>query len=219
MNCPECNAHNPERATFCSLCHTNFAAPAAVEFEAPLPPDAGPPTSGASATALHDRFRKTDGGFDWRCERCQQWSPLQATTCRVCSQPFREAFAEQKPPPIPDASDAMVLALTALLPGLGHIATGRTGIGVSRLMLYLVFALGAAMLQLQAAQTTASAVAVIPLALGALVVWISTMLDARSVTLGSERTVLPSRAYLWLLVAVFVLTLGSAMPAVLRATR
>jgi ribosomal protein L40E len=219
VNCPECSAYNPEQATFCSLCHTNFAARAAVELEATLPPDAGPPTPGASATAQHGRFRKTDEGFDWRCERCQQWSPLQDATCRVCAEPFQEAFAEQKPQPIPDASDAMVLALTALLPGLGHIATGRTGIGVSRLMLYVVFALGAALLQSQAAQTTASALAVIPLALGALVVWLSTMLDARNVTVGSERTVLPSRAYLWLLVGVFVLTLGSAMPAVLRATR
>lgn len=237
MRCPSCNAHNADGATFCTLCHSSFVAPPVVDDPAPVAepsPDepatvrAGVDESDAAAaiavadvqgptTSTKGTFRKTEEGFDWRCARCLEWNPLELTACSVCQLPFRDTMAGEAAAPVPDVSVAVVVGLSVVAPGLGHVAAGRTGTGVMRIVLFFLFLWGGLLLRAQTSGPGGPRLAVVPLLVGALVVWIVALVDANWLAQGVPRVVLTPRAYLWLLVAVLVLTLGAALPAIFRA--
>lgn len=238
MRCPSCGAHNGENALLCSLCQTPLvelrstpASPAdagATEgaaaddepdishlLEAPL---GGEATPRPVRTVEHERFRRTEEGFDWRCRRCQEWNPIELVTCSVCQLPFRDALGDQESgPKAPDVPPTTALVLTVVAPGLGHVAIGRAGLGVSRLVLYAVFLLGGLLFLGESGEASSAVLAVIPLLSGALAVWLTTLIDLRSALSGRSSTVLPARAYLWMTVAVVVMVLLSGLPALFRA--
>lgn len=200
MRCPGCGATNSDRASWCGQCYTTLAP----QRQAPAPtagPAAGPGVTAQQSVsgALRTRgFRRDpDGGLQWACARCGQYSALDDLRCGVCGAGIAERY--EPPGPTPTANWGAALALSALLPGAGQLALGRYGTGVARCLLFVVWLLGAAAL------TAAGAgVAGAPLWLGTVALWAASVLDVLRLRQGQPE-LLAGRALLWLVVAVTLL--------------
>ncbi len=257
MRCPDCNAHNPDGAAFCSLCLRPFgerpapappAPPAAAPATQPTPATEPPPapeptpaqkptpapttapadqpaptaptapTAPSAPTVRSGRFRKTEEGFDWQCDRCQEWSPLEVTTCRVCGRGFRQAMGAEVEEGLPDDVDPrVVVGLSAIAPGAGHLLLGRHGAGWARMLLFAIWLLGG--LLLLASSEGRFPLVVVPLFLGAVVLAVASVLDVRLLLAGRKDGFLSGSAFLWLVVGVFGLTILAMVPTLLEATR
>ncbi len=263
MNCPDCNAHNADSASFCTLCMRSFAPepapppPAEPEPVAPSPPVApnlapGPTPSGAAAVpawaaldpggdaVLDDpaggepidagdrppghgastsgRFRRTEEGFNWQCDRCASWSPLEVTACTVCARPFRAAMGQEEEQKIDTSVDPMLaVGFSAVLPGAGHILLGRPLAGWSRLGLFLLWFFGAVAFVAQSQGTSTAPLAAVPLFLGAAALAVVSVLDVQFLLAGSKRTALSNRGFFYLVIGVFLATIGAMVPGVLAA--
>jgi hypothetical protein len=151
---------------------------------------------------------------EWRCRRCEAWSPLLSSTCTTCGGP-REGFGEDTAPDaarVPDVS--VLLAVSVVLPGVGHLLAGRAGTGVARLALWLLW-LAPGLPAVLGAQGAVAALPGLVLLAGAAVLWAATLVDVQRLAGGDGREVLTSRRLLWLVgavvagavLAVFVVTL------------
>lgn len=166
-------------------------------------PGADPPGTGAPGAppAAPARFRQRDGEVEWVCTTCGLYNPLAASTCTACGTAMTAAFA-----PTGETGRAAdpraVLAASVVLPGSGHVLAGQAATGVARALLYIVWLGGG--LALMAAG--GAPLVTVPLLLGAAAIWGGTVVDVAG--LGTERAqVLQSRALLWLVVGVTLLSL------------
>lgn len=213
MRCPDCGARNVDGATWCTQCYHRFdaapaapAAPAGIVPAPDVPPPADPagPRAGtnldAGLSTARD-VRDRDGVIEWRCSRCDGWAPLEAATCPSCGSErtgFGPVTRTHRP-----TTGAPVLAASLALPGLGHLLAGRTGSGVARLGLTLLW-LGGGLAILLGGTTGIARLPGLALLLGVAALWAGTVADARQLEAGRGRELLDGRALLWLVVAVTV---------------
>ena len=221
MRCLSCGARNSETADWCTQCYaslrgrpadpvelsTSSQAPRSEpEPSAQVPPQALPsrpvppgPTGahGAGPTGATRDVRDHDGEVQWRCERCDTWSPLLAPSCTTCGGP-RHGFGEVAARPADrDVSSGSVTALSVALPGAGHLLVGRVGTGSARLLLWVLWLVGG----LSTVRGAGSATLALPgvvLLVGAGVLWAATQVDVQHLTAGRDREVLGTRRLLWL---------------------
>lgn len=230
MRCPSCGARNPDSAAWCTQCYTTFA-----DGEAALPqtdddaPAVDPVAAGDEAAHGADadgdvateggdrRFRDADDGLEWRCAVCSSWNPLETSGCATCGAPFGRTLAEE-PDDVIARGTSTVLVLSAVLPGAGHVALGRTVDGVVRAVMYVLWLAGALALLRAAAGTPAPALPAAPLGIGALALWLLSVLDAVALAEGSRDQLLTPRVFLWLVVGVIGALIAAFVPGMLRIT-
>lgn len=206
MRCPQCGATNPDSARWCGQCYHRFDEPAAepapaqepvpdahdvIATEAPAPPPVEPAAAG---------IRRAGDELQWACPQCEHYNPLELPHCEVCGSAFIERFRDSEPEQPHNWRAA--LAMTAVAPGAGHIAVGRYGTGVARLVLFAGWVLGA--VALGASGGSRALLVVAPLLLGVLVLWGGSLVDIYRLQQG-EREILGGRPLLWLVVAVLIL--------------
>lgn len=195
MRCPSCHATNPDSATFCGQCYQRFDVVAPSD---PLldtlggPPPAGEPWTGMAnpgprtpdtttaehATADHPttahatgqpvavgRFIADDEGLMWRCALCETRQPIGVFTCTVCGAKMDAEAPDAAANPV-DLEAAR--RLEAVVPGLGHLRTGHSGMGVARSGIVAVWVLGALAL---ATGGPSGLLTAAPLVAGMAVIW------------------------------------------------
>ncbi len=212
MRCDACGATNPADARWCNQCLASL-----VEGTERSAGDAPTEPSGVNDRGIEqpavgvvaERFRRRDGRVEWACPSCGEYSGIDDTVCVVCATPLVALFdepeqAEQEVP----ASTA--LWLTALLPGAGHIARGQYGSGIARALLFALWA-GGGVVMIGGPGPARTFVAA-PLLLGALVLWLTGLVDVVGLA-GGNRQLMDGRALLWLVVAVTGFTLLGAFGA------
>lgn len=214
MQCPSCGATNPDSAQWCGQCLHRFGqAEPAVAAEpapsAPSSPTAPAPRPAASTSAgSAEGFRREGDDLQWECPSCGQFNDIDDLNCVVCGTAFTERFrAAQEPEPPRNWSAA--LAMSAVAPGAGHMSVGRYGSGVARLILFLTWMAGALMLGVGGG--SGAMLAVVPLLIGAIVVWAGTMVDVQRLSQAQEE-LLVGRRLLFLVIGVLVL-LGAGLLA------
>jgi hypothetical protein len=168
---------------------------------APSPaPSAAPSTGGTDELAAGGgRFRRTETGLEWACARCGSWNSLEVSGCVVCGAPL--GARDEEPAPR-DLSPVTGLVATALLPGLAHVLAGRIGTGVARALLWLLWLAGGIALVVSARGSDGSVLPGLVLLLGAVAVWVGSLLDTQVLVAGGRRELLDARALLWLVVGV-----------------
>lgn len=150
MQCPNCNALNPDDAAWCALCLAKFdPEPVADKSEPDLrvqPATQGMPMiqtdppeveEAWGAVARSESPIKAAGSeLTWVCPSCTRQNSIKHNNCVVCGTSFFDAF---KPP---DAAkgppkDPRVAVSLSFIPGAGHIYLGRVADGLTRLLLAL----------------------------------------------------------------------------------
>lgn len=179
--------------------------------------EVGAPVGDAAARDEGERFRGADGGLEWRCAVCSSWNPLEASACSICGAPFGRTVADE-PETVVDRDATTVLLLSAVLPGAGHLALGRTVDGVVRAVMYVLWLAGALALLRAAAGTPAPALPAAPLGIGALALWVLSALDAVGLAEGSRDQLLTPRVFLWLVVGVVGALIAAFIPGMLQIT-
>jgi hypothetical protein len=222
--CPDCGARNAERAPWCTQCYQPLTGPRQHDPATPAGPLPGAREGSASAAAPsspggavpavgqhsapgpqaarhegRDVRQDEHGRVEWRCGTCEAWSPLERPTCVVCGG-ARRGFGEDEPAEPLD--ERRLVLLTSLLPGLGHLRTGRVGSGVARALFAVGWLLGGLLLLVAAVRAGSGVWAAVPLLAGGAAVWVLSILDARSLARGGQRERLDGRTLLWLMVGV-----------------
>lgn len=200
MRCPACGATNPDAAKWCGQCLARFDEPAPVA--APAQPAAAahsPAAADAAAPSPSGNFRRRGDEIEWACPSCGEFNSIDLQNCSVCGTGFVEQFRADEVQPERNWSQALLMS--AVAPGAGHMAIGRYGSGVARLVLFLTWAGGAIAL---AGGGGRALVAVAPLALGVVVVWAASLVDLYRLQQGEEE-LLVGRRLLWLVVGVLLL--------------
>lgn len=211
--CPDCGAHNPANARWCSQCLRRFEAD---------PPASGPATASsrgadASRSAQDDpdaalfpavppapwsaiptvdtgAFLSEGGHIRWRCSVCEAINELDVLVCATCG----TALAQHDRAPV-DWDVARRRAVLA--PGLGHLAAGRAATAWARLLLSAVWLLGALGLLATGGMTALAPAA--PLLAGVAILWIGGVADVDRLAHGRAELISP-RVLLWVVVAVLV---------------
>lgn len=213
MICAACGATNSDSADWCGQCYATLAAevptppPAASPPDAPSPADSEP---GERASPEHEPgeptaegFRRRDGVVEWECPSCGQWSAVTSLACGACGTTiaarWENAEAERAAAGRRLAEPwTAAFALSAVVPGAGHIGLARYSTGLARAVLYAVWLVGGV-----AMWRAGGALAGGPLVLGAVVLWAGTLADVAALRAG-RRELLGGRGLLWLVVGVLV---------------
>jgi len=214
IRCDACGARNVEGAAWCTQCYASFRGepeepPTAVaepptttptDPSSPEPPPE-PASTGTGPVEVGD-VREVDGVVEWRCATCTSWTPLDLASCATCGAP-RSGFGDpgRAQVDVGELDTNRVVAGSLILPGLGHVQAGRTGSGVTRMVLALLWLLGG--VWWLAAATTARLPGAI-LVVGALVLWVTSFLDVRAL-LARRDEPFGVRGLLWLVVGVTAL--------------
>lgn len=210
MICPSCGARNGERAEWCSQCFAVLGGPSpTAPAAAPSPPPGS--VTGAEEVADERDVRVRDEQVEWRCPVCHTWSPLLEAACRGCGG-ARAGFTptEGGPARAPRAGATASLVASALLPGLGHLLRGLTGLGLAVLLLWLLWAGGAL------ASRTGAVPLTLVLVLAAATLWAASLLDLRRRGTGAA-PVLSGRGLAWSTVGVTGLLVFAALAGGLTA--
>lgn len=225
MRCPACGGRNADSAEWCTLCFAPLRETPPVESPPPAAADepvahgatveepaarrldpAGAPASAAdpsvTATSSDGRFRRTEEGLDWRCAACERWNPIERQTCATCRAPFARTVGAEDPGPRTDVSETAAVGASILLPGAGHVLLGRAPAGALRMFLYVTWLVGGVVLLRAAAGSGRSAIAALPLLVGALLVLLASVVEAQRTATGDETVLLTPRVTLWLVMAV-----------------
>ena len=161
---------------------------------------------------------KAGGEPTWVCPACDTQNPIEAPACSRCGSAFTSFLSEGRQAAAPMASGSgPLVALTAVLPGLGHWSMGRRGLGAARALLYL-WTLGLSLLLLIRPPSTGGAVVRlvgVVFLLAAAGVWVVAMMETMRLVEGDERPVIPPKALTWvaasLSVILFMGLLGAAL--------
>jgi hypothetical protein len=221
VSCSACGARNPEAAAWCTQCFVTLGATtgpgtgpdapgpadvASTGTDAPVVdvPDAEVPdvdaagaAGAATASVRSGDVRVTGELVEWRCRRCGGWHALELAQCPACGAP-REGFATGTPTTAPRVPVGTARLASIPLPGLGHVLLGAVGSGVARMVLFVLWVGGG--LALVGDAPAGGAV----LVLGALVLWVATLIDVERVPAG-RRELLGARGLGALVVGVTVL--------------
>jgi hypothetical protein len=224
--CPRCGALVSAEADWCGQCYEplprvsetspapGVAPPDVADRSAPPGPGITEPA--APATVQVAGIERTHEGTVWTCPSCQQKNPIEIGTCPVCGTSFARLF--QEPEIAPDVQPSTALALSLLLPGLGHWKLGRRGDAFARIVLF-VWSLGTVLL-LALARRGSGLGAIGSLFLlfvvAALALWVESPLDAYRIA-SEERPFVSARMLMWasagfVVVSAIVATL-IALPA------
>jgi hypothetical protein len=227
--CPACGARNTATAPWCTQCYAAIGEVAAdgpplpAEEPSPArPPSAtvgaglpGPASSSTRAGAAADVRQDEQGRVEWRCATCDGWSPLESPACVACGSP-RTGFGDDRAVEVPD--EQRVVALSGLLPGLGHLVAGRVGSGIARALFGLGWLLGGVLLLVAAVRAGSGHWAAVPLLAGAVIVWVLSVVDAQALARGQQREYLDGRNLLWLMVGVTCLLVVALLMDAWRLT-
>jgi hypothetical protein len=208
VRCPSCGARNADSAAWCTQCYEPVTTPA---------DDARPAPAAAAETAGDGRFRSGEDGLEWACGVCASWNDLELTACATCGAPFGQVVGAGSDDLV-ERDASTVLLLSAVLPGAGHIALGRTVDGLVRAAMYLLWVAGALVLLRGAIGTPAPALPAAPLGIGALALWLLSARDAVALAEGSRDQLLTPRVFLWLVVGVIGALIAAFVPGMLRIT-
>jgi hypothetical protein len=236
MTCPACGARNSERAEWCTQCYAALGrgdvgdepvAEARTEAPTPAPDDpdgavavpdpdgavAVPDRAGAPSVGQDRDVRVDDDRVEWRCGVCGRWTSLFEPVCQGCGGP-RAGFAPPDGPATrgPRAGPTASLVAGVLLPGIGHLLQGVTGLGVALVLLWVLWGGGA--LASQGGTTSLTVV----LALAASTLWAGSVLDLRQRLLGAS-PLLTGRLLAWSTVGVTALLVFVAIGSGLAAGR
>jgi len=236
---------NRDNAAWCTQCYLDLRpAPAPEPVAAPAPertdaaaaelaalsrgwrqPETAPVADAPDTTAVETieaetdvgRFRQTGDELEWNCGQCGEWNPVGATACSVCGTPFGRGVPEPVVPP--RVSDTTALIASAAVPGLGHMLLGRTGNGVARALTYLLWLIGGIVLIREATLYNRPILPGIPLVLGALVVWVTSAIDAMNLARGGTTELLRPRVFFWLMLGVIGLLMITFIATAARLPR
>jgi hypothetical protein len=234
VRCAACGARNSATAGWCTQCYAPLGASSPPAAEEVAAPDLAPP-SGAAASSVAEPpspavpggapgptsvsprdVRDVDGTVEWRCARCDGWSPLLAATCATCGR-ARLGFGEREPDRAsPDVDPRLLTAASVVLPGAGHLLAHRPGTGSARLLLWLLWLVGGLATVRGAGSLRLAAPGLVLLA-GAAVLWAATLVDVRRFATGDDREVLAARPLLWLVGGVLVALVLAVLAAAFLA--
>lgn len=211
MRCGACGARNAEDAAWCTQCYATLVAASAVEAAGSELRTATPADGTAQSEALPSDspgadswtgrdVRAVDGEVEWRCGTCDSWVALETPLCGTCGAP-RSGFGDAATPSrqVTDVPEQTLLATSVLLPGLGHVLAGRTGSGVTRMLLWLLWAAGGLWWVLSTGQGRLPGTVLIG---GAVILWGATLVDANAITKGAAAEPFGVRGLLWTVVGV-----------------
>jgi ribosomal protein L40E len=170
VKCPRCAAVNPDGADWCGQCLMRFGTPIPV-IPQPKPPERprrqvprDEPAGGAGADGATSaparppdlgrtvavrlvpspggRIRKVGERIEWACPACEAVNPLDDLVCRVCGKPMLDLLHTSEPvEPVRRPGVAVGLSV---VPGLGCWYAGSLGQGLTRLLLWFVWLVVAA---------------------------------------------------------------------------
>lgn len=198
----------------------------------PLPPSVAEPIAGAAPTEPRDlppsmmdpatlvgggRFRETGAGLQWSCGVCEEWNALELVACSRCYAAFGPVLGADAQDPPPDVAPGLLLGASVLLPGAGHALLRLRGEAFTRMLLALVWGIGGVTMFVSARSSGQPALPAVPLLVGWLVLAAASANDAHVVGTGQGRVLLEPRRLLWLVVAVVVLTMTTAVAGAFSA--
>ncbi|MDQ3538664.1 MAG: hypothetical protein M3415_07710 [Actinomycetota bacterium] len=231
MRCPNCAATNPDDASWCGQCFAAFkqarpdprpaptpAAPASPVVSVPAEPAGNLAHTSASESIQQLRtpgMRRRGDEVEWECTGCGEYHSIDQLHCDVCGASFADRFRPVEAD-VPPASWQLALVLSALTPGAGHVLLGRYGAGAARLLLFVVWLLGA--FALRNGPGASAALVVAPLLLGVVALWVTALVDIQRLRSGRP-VVLSNRALLWLVVAVVGMSLLGLFVAFVAISR
>lgn len=197
MRCAECGTTNADTADWCARCFGPLRAAAPVHEPQPAPPAAP-----AAKAVLPAGLRRRDGGLEWECPGCGRWASVASLDCAACN----VTITPQGDGGDPTAAARRLaepwvaaLALSAVVPGAGHIGLGRYGPGLTRALLFAAWVVGGAALWVAGGVLAGG-----PFVLGAGLLWAGTLADIWALRRG-RREVLGRRPLRWLAVGVVLL--------------
>lgn len=221
IRCDACGATNGETADWCGQCYAPLGTAAG---QAPAPEPASAEGVGAGGAAVGqvgepaEGFRRRGGTVEWECPACGEWSTMETLACRVCETPLSARWLRAEPDDTMPATGrldepwTLAFALSAVVPGAGHIGLRHYGSGLARAVLFAVWLMGGVALLI-----AGGALAGAPLLLGAGVLWAGSLLDVAALRAG-RREVLGGRSLLWVVVAVVLLSILSVVTAALQTS-
>lgn len=227
LDCPNCNAVNPDDAKWCSLCLEPFEeddTESSLEIE--IPPLRIPPESHEVEKAWEAVVRGLDGSppsgassvTSWPCPVCGSLNPVEADICASCGTDLIRAVLKRAEPSRTQVSgDPRIAAALSIVPGAGHIYLRRTSDGIVRLVLAFWW-LGSGLLLAGAPPAVAPVRALFFIALAGLI--LISVVDAFRTAVASEaKPLLGRRAIVLSSIAVVTLTAFGAFLAIVSASR
>ncbi|CAN5741456.1 hypothetical protein BH24ACT14_BH24ACT14_23990 [soil metagenome] len=229
MRCPSCAASNPDDARWCGQCFVGLNQPEPEPPPAPVAPAspivsvpaeaAGNAVQRSPATSIEQLrtpgMRRRGEQVEWECAHCGEYHSIDSLRCDVCGASFADRYRTTEAE-APQANWTLAMALSALAPGAGHVLLGRYGAGLGRLLLFVVWLLGAFAL-LNATGSGAALVAA-PLLFGVAVLWVTGLVDIQRLRQGRP-FLLSNRALLWLEVGVVGVSLLGLFTGFIRIAR
>jgi Double zinc ribbon len=237
--CPNCGALVSAEAEWCGQCYEPLRhatepplAPAMAPADAkPEPVDATPEAADRTAAREPGGIRPslqmtvdvagielTESGTVWTCPGCEQKNPMALSTCPVCGTPFARLF--QEPETTPHVEPGRALALSLVLPGLGHWKLGRKGDAVARIVLF-VWSFGSALMLafVRSGKGLGPLASLFLLFIGStLILWLVSALDAYRIA-SDERPFVSARKLLWASAGLIVVSTVIATLVALPAAR
>lgn len=228
IRCHACGATNTDTADWCGQCYASLvtADESAAPPESATAPATAAPTASATAAekeaagsspAMAEGFRRSGDTVEWQCPTCQEWNSVDALRCSACATPLsarwerRDADAATPLAVRFDEPWTAALALSAVIPGAGHIGLRRYGSGIARAVLFAVWLTGGVALLVSGGVFAGA-----PLLLGTALLWAGSLADVAALRAG-RREILGGRALLWLVVGVLGLSVLALFAAALRA--
>lgn len=141
------------------------------------------------------RFVADDGGLSWRCAICETTHPVGVFVCTVCGAKMDAESTAGSGPPV-DLEHAR--RLEAIVPGLGHLRTGHTGMGAARIGIVAIWLLGSLVL---ASGGPSGLLTALPMVVGMAVVWGTGPGDLAAAA-GGRPTRLDARRFMYLVIGV-----------------
>lgn len=180
--------------------HPDAAAPpvrTSPEVAGAVVPD---PSSSETAERTDRDIRDLDGRVEWRCSTCTSWVALEDPICATCGA-ARVGFGDPVTPSADatDVAEQVVLGASAVLPGAGHLLVGRVGSGITRAVLFLLWAAGGLWWIVSTQDGRSPGIVLL---VGAVVLWAATLVDANAITKGQSVEPFGVRGLLWTVVGV-----------------